>query len=222
MRLWSVQPKRMFEKLQSEKVLHCMPRESAFVTECGFGAAYDWLAEQMSLRIGPPPDGVQFPIWAWHTVESKHSQPDLRLAVFRGCNEDQACIELEVPDKDVLLSNEDTWHIVLCNSYFGDCANQQQHDTKEKWFNSLPLDEQTSIKRKSWEKIFFVAPPHQSSGKYIQATFWELRLDQVIGVRFYKGRITKYPEHTGTSHIAKSRKQITANIKQLNNSTRKG
>jgi hypothetical protein len=37
-----------------------------------------------------------------------------------------------------------------------------------------------------------VFPPRENEwdahGKYVQATFWELRLDQVIEVRYFKGR----------------------------------
>ena len=48
------------------------------------------------------------------------------------------------------------------------------------------------MKQKSWEKIFDVFPPFKNEwknqGKYIQATFWELRLDQVVAVRHFKGR----------------------------------
>jgi hypothetical protein len=48
-------------------------------------------------------------------------------------------------------------------------------EIEDRWFDSLPLDEQTVVKMKSWEKIFNVSPPHEDSwecrGKYLQATF---------------------------------------------------
>jgi len=41
-------------------------------------------------------------------------------------------------------------------------------------------------------KDFDVFPPFENEwenhGKYIQATFWELRLEQVVAVRHFKGR----------------------------------
>ncbi|WP_418790896.1 DUF3841 domain-containing protein [Phosphitispora sp. TUW77] len=193
MRLWSVQPERLYEKLKIEKIVYCDPLQSELVIECGFGPAYNWLAEQMALRVGPPPTGVKYPFWAWHTVEWKHQKPDLRRAEFRSYSGNQICIELEVPDNDVLLSNEDMWHIVLNNSYYGDCSNEQEYEAEDKWFESLPPQEQLQVKRKSWEKIFDVSSPREnewdSHGKYIQATFWALRLDQVVDVRYFKGRM---------------------------------
>lgn len=193
MRLWTVQPRRLYEKLKAEKVLHCVPELSEMVAEWGFGPAYDWLAGQMNVRVGPPPKDVFYPIWAWHTIEWQHQKPDLRRAEFRGYKGEQVCLELEIPDNMVLLSNEDAWHIVLNNGYYGDCTNEQEMEKEDAWFDSLPPKERHLIKIKSWEKIFNVSPPYESAwevhGKYVQATFWELRLDQVVAIRYFKGRM---------------------------------
>jgi|GEM_PF-4034992 len=104
MRIWSVQPEYLYEKLKIEKILHCDPTQSELITECGFGSAYDWLVEQMISRVGPPPIGVKYPFWAWHTLEWKRQKPDLRRREFRAYNGDQACIELEIPDTSFRLS----------------------------------------------------------------------------------------------------------------------
>lgn len=193
MRLWTIQPKKLYEKLKTEKVLHCDPVLSELVTECGFGPAYDWLAEQMKIRVGQPPEGVTYPFWAWHTIEWQHRKPDLRRTEFRAYKGDQVCLELEIPDNMVLLSNEDLWHIVLNDGYYGDCVNEQEMEKEDAWFDSLTLEEQTAIKMKSWEKIFNVSPPYESAwecrGKYVQATFWEMKLDQVVAIRNFKGRL---------------------------------
>jgi hypothetical protein len=195
MRLWSIQPESLYVKLKAEKVLFCDPARSELISEYGFGPAYDWLAEQMVLRVGQPPAGVKYPFWAWHTVEWKHRKPDLRRMEFRSYSGNQVCIELEVPDKDVLLSNENMWHLVLNDGYYADCSNEQEYEAEDKWYNSLPSDEQLKVKRKSWEKIFDISPPREneweSHGKYVQATFWKLRFDQVIEVRHFKERIRK-------------------------------
>ncbi len=61
------------------------------------------------------------------------------------------------------------------DGYYGDCSNEREMEIEDRWFDSLPLDEQTVVKMKSWEKIFNVSPPHEDSwecrGKYLQATF---------------------------------------------------
>lgn len=192
MRLWTIQPETLYELLKTEKVVHCDPLKSEFVTECEFGTAYEWMANQMKLRVGNPPDGVKYPIWAWHTLNWKHRRPDLRRVEFRNFNEDQVCIELEIPDSDVLLSDEEMWHMVLSDAYYGDSTNEADYDVEYEWFEGLPRDEQMRIKENSWEKIFKASPPINTEwdrrGMFIQATFWELRQDQIIDARYFKRR----------------------------------
>ena len=52
----------------------------------------------------------------------------MRRSEFRGYNDPQVCIELEVPDHDVLLSNEDMWHVVLNDGHYGNAINEQEYD----------------------------------------------------------------------------------------------
>lgn len=193
MRIWTVQPEELFGELKAKKVLHCDPVQSEWVTEGGFSPAYGWLSGQMKKRIGLPPQDVIYPFWAWHTLEWLHQKPDLRRMEFREYKGAQVCLELEVPDNLVLLSNEDSWHFVLNDVYYGNCTNEQEMAEEDSWFDSLPPKEQTAVKMKSWEKIFNVSPPYENEwecrGKYVQATFWELRLDQVVSVRYFKGRL---------------------------------
>ncbi|MGI5985360.1 MAG: DUF3841 domain-containing protein [Oscillospiraceae bacterium] len=69
MRIWSIQPEEIYEKFKNEKVLYCDPSRSVLITECGFSPAYDWIAQQMKMRVGFQPEGVLYPFWAWHTIE---------------------------------------------------------------------------------------------------------------------------------------------------------
>lgn len=195
MRLWTIQPEALFEQLKVENVVYCDPSKSEFLVECDFNKAYNWLAEQMKWRIGNPPDGVKYPIWAWHTLNWRHQKPDLRRIEFRHHDEEQVCIELEIPDEDVLLSDEETWHIVLNDGYYGGSTNESDFKIEHAWLKSLRPEEQKRVKENSWEKIFAVFSPVDTEwdrrGMFIQATFWELRLNQVISVRHFKGRKSK-------------------------------
>ena len=194
MRLWTIQPVGVYEKLKSERVLHYDPTESELLVEVGevFRPAYDWLVEQMRVRVAPPPVDVQYPFWAWHTIDWKHKKPDLRLGTFRGYSGAQTCIELEIPDKDVLLSDEGMWHLVLNDGYYGKAQSDEEYEAEARWFDGLPPQEQLAVNHKSWEKIFEIDPPINTKwdirGDFIQATFWELRLDQVVSVRYFTGR----------------------------------
>lgn len=190
MKLWTIQPKTFYEDLLREKVVFCKPELSEFLQEWNFEPAYDWMAAQMQHRIGAAPTDVKYPIWAWYIFEGKNEKPDLRKTDFRYYREDQVCIELEVPDQQVLLSDEGDWHIVLNNWYLvSNNISDKDFDREYEWFKALPVSEQKTVKQKSWERIFNVFKEDGSSAKYIQATFWELRLEYVKSVRFFKGRL---------------------------------
>lgn len=193
MRVWTIQPQSLYEKLQNETFLHCDPSKSEHLMDWGFQPAYDWLVEQMIKRVGLPPQGIRYPIWAWHTLRGQHKKPDLRWMEFRNYRGIYACIELEISDRQVLLSDEEMWHMVLNDGFYGDADSEEAYEREEKWFDSLPLTEKMQVKRNSWEKIFDVFPPRDTGwdrrGEYVQATFWELRLEHVIAVRFFHGRI---------------------------------
>ncbi len=84
------------------------------------------------------------------------------------------------------------WNLILNDSYIGDSKNEEEFDIENDWFEKLPQTQQKMLKEKSWEKIFDISPPINTRwyrcGMFIQATFWELRLEYVIAVRHFKGR----------------------------------
>ena len=198
MRLWTIQPEIIYEVLKSEKVIYCDPSKSLLIIECDFGKAYDWMAAQMRLRIGDPPDGVRYPIWAWYTLYWKNQKPDLRRMEFRNYTGKQVCIELEIPDDQVLLSDEEMWNYILNDSYIGDSTNEEEFDIEYDWFEKLPQIRQKMLKEKSWEKIFDISLPIDTKwhrqGMFIQAVFWELRPEYVVGVRHFKGQKDNHRE----------------------------
>ncbi len=192
MRLWTIQPETIYAILKSQKLIYCDPLKSDLLTECGFGSSYDWMVNQMKMRIGNPPNGVNYPIWAWHTVDWKHQKPDLRKMEFRNYKGNRVCIELEMPDDKVLLSDEEMWHFVLNDYFIGDSENEEDFDAEDNWYNKLPEQQQKTVKENSWEKIFDVSEPINTEwkrkGMFIQATFWELDFKYVVDVRNFKGR----------------------------------
>ena len=194
MRLWTIQPQEIYEILKQDGVFHCDPSRSTCLTEMNFGHAYDWMCEQMYQKIGNPPEGVTSPIWAWHTLDWKHQKPYLRRTEFCHEPENSVCLEVEIPDAQVLLSDEERWHSVLGNWYLTNTTNETDYRQAEAWFDSLSPEEQQEARQQSWQHIFEITPFENEwdrRGCYIQATFWELRLEQIISVRYFKGRWRK-------------------------------
>jgi hypothetical protein len=98
------------------------------------------------------------------------------------------CLELELPDHEVLLSDEENWHIVLNNCFYSKADNEADDENEWEWLHSLSPEKQEAEKRKSWEKVFGIEPLNSGwsvQGRFVQATFWELRLSDVVSVRHF-------------------------------------
>ena len=230
MLVWTHQPLSLYEKLLVRGVIHCDPDHEEFGKD--YVTAYKWIAKQMEYRIGKPPKNVRYPFWAWALLDGNPiKKPDLRRSEFNnsGTVGEQVLIELEIPDTDVLLSDEENWHYVLNNWYLQNKNGEVEADmwfdnlsadeqepivkealyTQEKysdiadtdadgsydwlmrekvdaWLKSLPPNERVLKERKSWEKIFDKDDP-DNDWEFVQATFWELRAEQVKSVRQYTG-----------------------------------
>ena len=148
---------------------------------------YDWLVEQMISKIGDPPDCVKYPVWAWYK-DGKKYKPDLRNARFGyGKKGDKyACIEIEVPDEDVVLSDFDNWIVILNDGLISE--TEEEDEIIEKTYNSLSEEEKKIMKSENWRRVFDISPFNNGwdvRGEYIQATFWMLKKDYIRGVRFF-------------------------------------
>ena len=232
MLVWSKQPLSLYEKLLAQSTLHCDPESEGFmeIDSLEFRNAYDWLVEQMKFRVGPPPPNVQYPFWAWALLDGKPiKKPDLRRPEFNhsGTVGEHVVLELEIPDTNLLLSDEVNWNYVLNNKYlhnengedeakiwfdnlsaeeqepiikeslfmqemYGDIADADDgnywllQEKIDAWLQSLPPDEWAVKESKSWERIFD-KDDTINDWEYVQATFWELRADQIKSVRKYTG-----------------------------------
>ena len=158
MRLWTIQSEEVYEQISSGGIYHC-----GGSGELPFDAPYRWMAE--------------------------HRRPDMRRMEFRRQSRPFALMEIEIPDRDVLLSDEESWHFVLGDNYFCDAANETEFDAACRRYDSLPEAAQRAVKERSWEKIFTVFPQTDNGwrriGCFIQATFWELRGEQLVKVWHY-------------------------------------
>ncbi len=111
--LWTIQHEDAWMQLQQAGLLRADPDR---VPE-DFRRAYDWMAEQMARRIGNPPNGVWYPLWAWYRWEGKHRPRDLRCSGYGERGTPMVQMELEIEESRVLLSEFDSWHTVLSGGY---------------------------------------------------------------------------------------------------------
>lgn len=191
MRIWTSQPVPVYNELLKNGIFRCDPAKATWLDEPIIADAYAWLCQQMTSRIGPPPHGVEFPIWAWHTRNWKHKKPDLRESDMRNYPEPMVLMELEIPDDQVLLSDEDLWYHVLSKWLIDDSTNEEEWDAIHRRLDSLPPAERESQIIASWEKIFDIISVDNDwycRGRFVQATFWEIRMEYLKHTWFYNAK----------------------------------
>lgn len=178
-RLWTLQTEAIALALESGTPFVSKPdfeihwgqdRQSAW----GFRQAYAWMAARMRDRMGPAPQGVEHPVWAWARPPSptQSGAPDLRSMRYEDAN---ALIELDVPASSVVLSNFGTWHSVL-NGWPNALTEEAQDALEAKVFEIRKkngrVEKKTSLLdaldyadseimallERSWDSIFEVAP----------------------------------------------------------------
>ncbi|MCD5407731.1 DUF3841 domain-containing protein, partial [Candidatus Bipolaricaulota bacterium] len=166
-RVWTIQPVEVLERLEAERVLYADP--SRIPEE--FRHAYDWMRTQMERRI--PGYGGHYPWWGWHSP-----RPDLRRSGHLPQGTRGVRLELELDPAEMLLSDFDAWHVVLNRGYLA-----LSEDEEEAWYRRFaaavpdrrawPLPEPwRSDILSSWERIFdleaLAASGYWSGKRHIQ------------------------------------------------------
>ena len=186
MTLWTIQPEEIYHSILKTGKYICDPLQFNMPE---FAEMYNWLVLQMTKRIGDPPEGVIFPVWAWHTQRSKRYKPDLRSERWENGydGEKLVCLEIEVPDEQVLLSDFDLWSLILLDSIITE-TEEEEHKLTE-IYKSLTPQKQLEMKYENWTRVFDVTPFENEwmrRGSWIQATFWVLTKDMIKKVRYFK------------------------------------
>ena len=191
--LWTMQTVEVYQQIMETGSYVCDKTKSSYLETQAFVDAYDWLVKQMDDKGIYHPENTEYPVWAWHTHYWKRKQPDLRrneYGSYRG--RELVCLELDIPDELVLLSDFDAWHDVLNKCYIDDSTCEEEYDMIYDEFDKLPSDERDRLMVESWNKIFDVTTTIDTEwikrGKFIQATFWELKKEFVKKVKFFKCR----------------------------------
>ena len=198
MRLWTIQSPEVYRLIMETGVYRCDPYQSGMLipideSKAGleldeqFADSYGWLVRQMEKRIGPRPEGVIYPVWAWYQYGFKR-KPDLRKARWSNGNpgDKLVCMLLEVPDEQVLLSDFGNWHHVL--SRWPILDTEEENNRYDAWEENASEAEKRAFLEQNWGRIFEIEPfdnGYTSRGQDVQATFWELKKEYIRGVRFF-------------------------------------
>lgn len=181
-KLWTIQDEKGWNELQNKGIL--IPNLNYVLTD--FKQGYDWMKDQMNKRLGKPKNEDQYPIWAWYQhFDSNKKKPDLRKAGHLPRGTTGYRIEIEKECKDILLSDFVLWHWPLCYRDYIASSKKEAIEFEEKTEKLIEIEKEKI--EKSWEKIFemdfdldYYTLPFEE--KKIQATFWELKLNDIIKV----------------------------------------
>lgn len=192
MRLWTVQTEEVYKSLLEKGVLYsdktkseCLKNFNRDGFDETFLTSYNWLVPQMDQRIEHNKN-AEFPWWAWYKYNWKNEFKDSDMAIHGTPGKEYVCLEIEVPDEEVVLSDYNNWHYVLNNNYLDDSENEEDWERIQEEFDNLTTDEKQRLTEESWQRIFDVEPYEtdwRSQGRYVQATFWELRASDIKDVR---------------------------------------
>ena len=133
MKLWTVQPQEVISIIEKTGEFICDETKS----DKDFRKAYEWIAKEMDKRHIVHPEGLVLPLWAWHTRDWKHKKPDLRNIGLGTPGEKSVCIEFEIDDLQVLLSDFFAWHSVLNGGFYNDSHTEAEWNEKDAWYEAL-------------------------------------------------------------------------------------
>lgn len=180
--LWTIQHEAAWEVFEKTGILTA--NKNHLFCQNDFRFSYDWISQQMIQKIGTPPEGVHYPVWAWFQWEGKRKRRDLRRSGYAKRGTPLVQITFEAEENEFLLSDFDDWHCVLNDSYLAN--NEAELDNFHKQF---PQPTRHEIEP-SWQRIFDLNryepnwdyPPNQKS---IQATLWQIKMEQVKKVEHF-------------------------------------
>ncbi len=201
--IWSNLTQQAWEELQKQGRL----RVSCRHIEKDFQGSYLWMASQMELRLQTPrPSEDSMPIWAWWQWWGDRRRPDLRASGYLPKGTRGIRVELQVKTDRVLLSDFELWHYVL--NYWYLPKTEKEGGVFEKKLTRAGLSlvgcshehplPHAGFRREvenSWERMFDLSwtdPNHRivsaSKNRSIQATLWELLMDDVVEIKEFTAR----------------------------------
>ncbi|HYO73983.1 MAG TPA: DUF3841 domain-containing protein [Archangium sp.] len=186
MRLWTIRSGPERSLLEQQGVLRTDGRRVPRYRR----DAYAWMGEQLAKRVGPPPRGCRYPLWAWVQYGGENRlRPDLRATGHCPPGTHAVRIEAVLPRESVLLSDFQKWHAVLNRTYLAHSEPEARDFEKALRragvANAWPYPEPFASRViKSWERVFELSGGEEAHWgpareRQLQAVFWELRAAQV-------------------------------------------
>lgn len=86
-----------------------------------------------------------------------------------------------------MLSDFDVWHIILNHGLISE--TEEEDKKQEALFDAMDSEHQALYRDKNWERVFDISPLQNdwiTRGEWIQATFWELKKEDIQSAKFFR------------------------------------
>lgn len=180
--LWTIQALAGWQRAEQQGVLRADESRVFHL----WHRAFRWMAEQMTRRV--PAHHGGYPVWAWYYADTVPDPAGLSPGGQAG-----VCVEFRAPRSEVLLSSFDAWHSVV-NDWYLSLDDAEEEDWVRRYPdeadpNRRSAECQAEIER-SWERVFDLellkrSPHWADRSAVVQAAVPEVRLDQVVSVRYF-------------------------------------
>lgn len=188
--LWTIQRASVLDGLKGGGVLRADGRN----IDRGRRRAYEWMVNQLTKKIGPPPEGCHWPIWAWEHLPTAHyrrsdrARPDLRVRGHLPPGTLGVRIAFEADEDKVLLSCFDSWHAVLNDHY--NALTDREFESSAALIAEKGADAQEVVKQKqqSWERIFDLDLIPDKTSYAVQAVLWEIQAELIRSAELFTAR----------------------------------
>lgn len=202
--LWTVQHASVLDEIDKHGVYHTdeshlwvKPEDDDDINHSHY--AYLWLCKQMRKRIGDPPNGVTYPIWAMLKQSGKpDGKPDMR-SWGNSAKEPLVRLKLDVPDYDVLVTDFGMWHCVLNYTHLPmsevefekfwpqtlTMLGVDERDVRDWSKKSRELTQARKWLEASWDNCIGVNRVNEDwcgawKDRSFQATFWGLKAEYIL------------------------------------------
>lgn len=185
MRVWTIQKPTAYAEIIKNGIYYTDPK---YIPQDRL-AAYTWFAQQLE-TVSSKPAGIAFPIWAWYKKDNAQKKPDFRVAGYAEPGTELVCMELEIPNDQVLLSDHDDWIYVL-NGWFIPSDREADWEIENEMLESLSEDKRKKAIEVSWEKIFDIRQSYSIKacrGINVQAAFWQITRENLRNTWFFKAK----------------------------------
>ncbi|MCR5480133.1 MAG: DUF3841 domain-containing protein [Ruminococcus sp.] len=186
MRVWTIQKPTAYAEIIKNGIYLTDPK----MISKDYLKAYDWFKEQLESVVYKPEE-ASYPVWAWYKKNGLQKKPDFRIAGYAETGTELVCMELEIPNEEVLLSDYDDWIYVLNGWYIHDSAAEQNWETEQEMLDNLSEAKKEKATEISWEKIFDIRREYSIKscrGVNIQAAFWCIKRSYLRNTWFFKAK----------------------------------